>query len=202
MSDLTIYGFAPSTYVRSARLFCEEKGVDHALEDPGNGPDHPFAKMPTMKHGDVALYETVAIGRYIDEAFDGPNLQPADAVGRALMTQWMSALADYVYGTVVRGLVIPRLVHARQGKPVDENAIKENLPAVARHLAVLDTGLRGQQHFAGDAPTLADWLIEPVITYVKFTPEGSELLAETPNLAAWHGRMASRPSFKATLPDM
>lgn len=202
MATITLYGSAPSTYVRSARMFCEEKGVDHALEEPANGPPHPFGKIPVMKHGDLTLYETAAIGRYVDEAFDGPALQPADAAGRAAMTQWMSVLVDYVYGTVVRGLVIPRLVHARQGKPVDEDAIRETVPAIAKHLAILDTGLDGQDHFAGGAPTLADWLIEPVITYVKFTPEGENLLAETPNLAAWHERMASRPSFAATLPEM
>lgn len=202
MASVTLYGFAPSTYVRTARLCLEEKGVDYSLEEPANGPAHPFGKIPSLKHGDFTLFETLAIGRYVDEAFDGPALQPDDPATRATMTQWSSILLDYIYGTVVRGLVIPRLVHARQGKPVDEEAIRTNLPKVAKHLEVLDGGVAASDYFAGAAPSIADWLIEPVITYVSFTPEGKDLLAKTPSLSTWHGRMAGRNSFKATLPEM
>jgi len=201
MATVTVYGSPPSTYTRSARMFCEEKGIDHALEAPGGDAAHPFGKIPTFRHGDVTLYETTAIGRYVDEAFDGPALQPADPAGRAMMTQWMSVLVDYVYDTVVRGLVIPRLVNPRMDKPVDEDAIKANLPNIATHLGILDQGLAASDYFAGDAPSLADWLIEPVITYVTFTPEGGELMGNAPHVAAWQGRMAARPSFKATMPD-
>ena len=43
----------------------------------------PSAASPPSSMTAFALYETSAIARYVDEAFDGPALQPADARGRA-----------------------------------------------------------------------------------------------------------------------
>ena len=64
MSDVIVYGFAPSTYVRTARLALEEKGVAHELSPVEFGSDahlmlHPFARIPAFAHGDVRLYETM-----------------------------------------------------------------------------------------------------------------------------------------------
>ncbi len=39
MSDIVVYGFAPSTFVRTARLALEEKGVDYELEAVDFGAD-------------------------------------------------------------------------------------------------------------------------------------------------------------------
>ena len=39
-----------------------------------------------MRHGDFTLYETTAICRYVDGAFQGPALQPADVQGRLKLT--------------------------------------------------------------------------------------------------------------------
>ena len=77
MSDITLYGFPPSSYTWTARMVAEEKGISHDLEPIEFGSDalkalHPFGKIPIMTHGDLTLYETAAICRYIDEAFDGP----------------------------------------------------------------------------------------------------------------------------------
>ncbi len=75
MSDIVVYGFAPSTYVRTARQALAEKGVDNDLETGEFGSAallelHPFSRIPAFAHGDVRLYETSAIVRYVDEAFD------------------------------------------------------------------------------------------------------------------------------------
>ncbi len=84
MTDVKLYGFPQSTYVRTARLACEEKGVAYEIVpteigSPENLAVHPFARVPAMSHGDFKCFETAAICRYVDEAFDGPALQPADA---------------------------------------------------------------------------------------------------------------------------
>ncbi|MDP6345818.1 MAG: glutathione S-transferase family protein [Alphaproteobacteria bacterium] len=88
MSTITICGSPLSTYVRTARMAAIEKGIGHELRDMAPGSDeiralHPFGKIPVLRHGDLVLYETLAIVGYIDQAFDGPPLQPADPVGRA-----------------------------------------------------------------------------------------------------------------------
>ena len=66
MSKLEIIGFAASTYVRSTRLACAEKGIDYELTANGmtspaeiSGREHkklhPFGRIPVMRHGDVII---------------------------------------------------------------------------------------------------------------------------------------------------
>ena len=58
MANLEIIGFPQSTYVRVARMACEEKGVAYDLRPaPPHSPEvlaiHPFGKIPAMRHGDI-----------------------------------------------------------------------------------------------------------------------------------------------------
>ena len=87
MTDVVVYGFPGSTYVRTVRLALEEKSVAHEVEPLARDGDeikplHPFAKIPAFRHGAMVLYETLAICAYVDAAFDGPALQPPDAGAR------------------------------------------------------------------------------------------------------------------------
>lgn len=207
MTEVVLHGFAGSTYVRTVRLACEEKGVPYAVTELAFGSDehralHPFLKMPAMVHGDVHLFEAFAIARYVDEAFDGLPLQPAEPVARALMTQWVSAIVDYVYPVLVRGLVLPRLVYPSRGTPVDEAALKANLTEVAYQLSVLDGALRESPYFAGNALSLADLFAVPILAYVAATPEGSAALERCAAVARWQETMAARQSFGATQPQL
>ena len=84
MANLEIIGFPQSTYVRVARMACEEKGVAYDLwPAPPHSPEvlaiHPFGKIPAMRHGDFELFESKAIGTYLDRMFPGPHLIPEDA---------------------------------------------------------------------------------------------------------------------------
>ena len=85
---LILHGYRYSVYVRIARLALVEKGVAYdqveinpfAAEIPGSYLAlHPFGRVPTLVQGDFVLYETAAITRYVDRAFEGPVLQPEDA---------------------------------------------------------------------------------------------------------------------------
>ena len=134
MREVVIYGDVRSTYVRTARMACVEKGVGHVVEAVDIASDsyrayHPYNKMPAMQHGDLRLYETLAICSYVDAAFDGPALQPAGATERARMMQWVSAIIDYIYPAMIRGLVLPRLVAPMRGETPDEAKIAAALPS-------------------------------------------------------------------------
>jgi len=207
MADVTIYGPAASTYVRTARLACAEKGISHELAPVELGSEaharlHPFRKVPAMKHGDLVLYETGAIGRYIDAAFKGPALQPADLQARARMDQWISAVSDYCYQAMIREIVIQRvLVPMRGGKP-DEAMIKAAWPKVDYQLGVFDGTVKDQAYLAGSALSLADLFLVPILFYVRMQPEGGPMLAKRKALSAWLDRMATRPSFGATMPEL
>lgn len=205
IANVKIYGAPQSTYVRTARMICEEKGIDYDLEVVDIAADdyraiHPFGKMPGFRHGDVQLYETPAIGFYLDTTFDGPALQPSDTLGMARMIQWISATCDYGYQALIRELVIPRFVLPMRGETPDEEAIKAALPRVETFLKVADATLAKSNYLAGDALSLADLLLVPCAFYLSMLPEGKELLPKYRHVGAWLERMMARPSFAATMP--
>ncbi len=112
-------GAAYSVYVRTVRLALHEKGVAYDLVPvdvfaPGGPPaDHlerqPFGKIPAFEHGSFRLYETGAISRYIDEAFDGPALQPGTPQHRARVNQIISIADSYIYPHLVWGVHAERI---------------------------------------------------------------------------------------------
>jgi len=205
MSDVTIYGSPHSTYVRTARMICEEKGASYDLQEVDLGSKdyaaiHPFGKMPGFRHGEVTLYETAAIGAYVDETFDGPALRPDDTLARARMVQWISATCDYAYQALIRELVIPRFVLPMRGETPDEDAIEAALPKIERFLAAAEATLAKSDYLAGDALSLADLMLAPCVFYVSMTPEGKAMLPRYKAVTAWLERIAARPSFAATMP--
>ncbi len=207
MPDLKLYGFAQSTYVRTARLACEEKGVAYEIVptrpgSPENLAVHPFANVPAMSHGDFRCYETAAICRYVDEAFDGPALQPGDAKGRALMTQWISAANHYYDTDIIRHVVLERFAPRLFERAADEARITDAMPRIEREMEVLDAWLGDHAFLAGDDVSIADFFLLPILFYFQVTPEGKPLCDGAAGVTRWWGAMSSRPSFAATNPPM
>lgn len=193
MSSVEIFGFAPSTYVRTARMVCAEKGIGHTLSPLEFRADshaklHPFLKMPAMRHGEVHLFESLAIAAYVDAAFDGPNLQSTDARTQGTIMQWAGAAMDYGY----QDLVQP---HLTEGEPDAEQQEAEN-----RDLALLDRQLKQSDFLAGSSLTLADLFWLPMVAFGWDRHSAGDLAKRYPNLASWYDRLSQRESFKATAP--
>jgi glutathione S-transferase len=205
MVEPIVFGFPQSTYVRTVRLACVEKGVGYALEPLGFSSDgladlHPFLRIPAFRHGEVSLYETTAICRYIDTAFEGPPLTPSGTADQARMEQWISVINAYIDPPVIRDIVIERITRPLQGRPVDEEKCAAAARRAAHALGVMDTALTGQDFLAGEDISLADLFLLPIIFYFRQLPEGSEVLPALPRLETWYERMEKRPSFSATAP--
>ncbi len=208
MGDPILYGPGYSTYTRSVRLALAEKGVayQHVEVDFLQGmPDdhvsrHPFGKVPAFEHDGFSLYEVCAIGRYVDEAFDGPPLQPAEAVGRARMTQVISIIDSYTYAPLISQVVIQRLVMPMLGADSDEETIASALPAARKALGTLE-GLLGDQAFlAGEALSLADLHLVPIYVYFSLAPEGRAVLENHSALRRWADRVCAQKSVRDFCP--
>ncbi len=209
MSKPTLYGPAYSTYTRSARLAMEEKGVDYDLVEVDflQGPmpaeqieRHPFAKVPALQHNGFKLYEVTAIGRYIDEEFDGPALQPSDSKERARMNQIISILDSYTYSCTVVQLVIQRLVMPMLGNQPDEAAIAEALPMIGTCMSTLSELRADNTFLASDQLTLADLHFVPIFDYFQGTPESQAILEKNQGLRAWWDSVCLRESVQKTQP--
>ena len=192
MPDIEIHGFAQSTYVRTARMTCIEKGVAHTLVPLDFRSDahralHPFGRMPIMRDGDLVLFETLAIAFYLDETRDGPALQPADPPGRARMLAWITAATDYVHGTLLRPYLAVDSLSAEQRAAAREN------------LEIVDLALSKGPFLLGAQLTLADLFLAPMVGFAEGQAEFAELTGGLDGLDAWRQAVWTRDSFRRTL---
>jgi glutathione S-transferase len=74
------------------------------------------------------------------------------------------------------------------------------VPKMTEQLAVFERALAAEPYLAGAEPSLADWMLFPIIAYVRITPEGEAAMPKAPKLGAWFARIAARPSAPATDP--
>ncbi len=135
--DVTLFGAAYSVYVRIVRLTLEEKGVPYRLVEVDvfakDGPTadylerQPFGHIPAFEHDGFRLFETAAITRYIDEAFDGPTLMPQDAKMRARVNQITGLLDSYAYRAMVWDVFVERVDLPQEGGVSDEEKIAAGL---------------------------------------------------------------------------
>ena len=205
MATLEIIGVPQSNFVRTARIACMEKGVPYTLSPARpHSPDvdaiHPFGKIPVMRHGDLALCETKAMCTYIDMAFDGPPLMPRDAADTARTEQWISLINTGIDPVLVRQYLIAYFFSGLPDGAPDRAKIDAALPKMREMFALLDRELGTRPYLAGDAFSLADAFLLPIMYYMQKMPESSEMLKASPNVSAWFDRVCARPSAKETEP--
>ena len=209
MSELILYGAPMSTYVRTARMTCVEKDVTYSLQhqtiqevrSDAHRALHPFGKMPAMRHGDLVLYETPAICRYIDAAFDGPPLQPEEPAAIGRMEQWISVVTSYVYDDFIRRCVLQYIFpQGPDGQP-DRKAIDAAGPDLERDLRILDNAYGANDYIVGgNGPTIADLFLAPILAWFVKTPEGEALMGRHANVRRALQVMEQRRSFRKTEP--
>jgi glutathione S-transferase len=198
-ASVALLGDARSTYTRTARMGLAEKGVKYALESCGPGSPqvaeiHPFDRIPVFRDGDLRLFETSAILRYVEEAFPGPTLLPQNIRDRALGEQWVSAINSYMYDAMVRRYIL-QYVLKKNDRAVIAGAVKD----MEKQLAALERAYT-RSFLAGQQPTLPDYFLAPIVGYLEMFPESQALLARCPRLMRAHAAIKERPSWKETQP--
>jgi glutathione S-transferase len=191
MASVRIHGYPISTWTRTARMTCVEKGIAYdlipvAYGSEAHGELHPFRRMPILEVGKVTVVESLAVTGYLDEAFPGPSLQPDDALARARMRTWMGVCADYLWRDVVRGL-------PRDPRPTDDQKDTARL-AFERAQSL---GIEGP-FLLGEELTLADLYLAPQVANCREKAPG--ILDGFTDLGAWWDVMSRRPSLLETEP--
>lgn len=156
------------------------------MRQPAHLALHPFGQIPTYEDGGLALFESGAIVFHIAERHGG--LLPDDAKARARAITWMFAALNTVEPPVFdRDLV---------------NILERNEPWYEQRLRALEESIRKRlgdlSRHLGDAEWLegefsaGDLLMVTVLRRLN----GSALLEERPNLAAYVARGEARPAFR------
>lgn len=206
MSDIVVYGVPGSPFVRAVQMGLEEKGVAYRMQPMGPQEmkseaylmRHPFGRVPAFEHGDLKIYETQAILRYLNDVFPIPAFVPADPRAAAKMNQIIGINDWYFFPKAAAPIVFQRVVGpVFFGLPTDEAAITDALPMARTCIAELNRLLGAQRYLACDEMSIADLMLAPQIDFLVATPDGKNLLEGT-GLKAWLGRMNARASMIAT----
>ena len=203
-----VYGDFASAYVRTVRLTLLEKRVPFELAQVDvfgpEGPPaaylahHPFGRIPAFSHDGFEIFETHAICRYIDEAFDGPDVQPRDVRLRARMMQIIGMLDSYAYRPMVWDVFVERVRLPLRGQVPDESRIAAGLAKAARVLNVLEGFLSDHAWLAGSALSLADLHAYPMADYFRAADEGRALFDGYTELCRWRSQCEERHSVAVT----
>jgi len=208
MTGITVYGIPGSPFLRSVEIALKEKGLDYQLQAMAPGEHkgeehlkrHPFGRVPAFEHDGLALYESQAIIRYIDDRFPNPPLTPGVAPLRARMNQVIGIIECYFFPKAAAPIAFNRIIGPRLlGLATDEAAIAEAMPMARTCFAELDRLLGDKPYFTGSSVSIADIMLAAQLDLLSETPEGAELIAGT-HLVPWLERMRARPSFVATRP--
>ncbi|WP_193175903.1 glutathione S-transferase family protein [Oricola nitratireducens] len=212
MADkVTLHGYRYSVYTRAVRMVLAEKRVayDRVELDPfadnvsaSHRLLHPFVRVPVLAHGDFVLYETAAITRYIDAAFNGSPLTPADPKAIARMAQVIAIVDAYGYWPLVRQVFAHRIFRPLEGETASEEEIAAGLEASRTVLAALETIACEGLVLDGETVTLADCHLAPMIDYFLRAPEGAAAIAVYPALSRWWRRISTLASLIETDPGL
>lgn len=203
---VTIFGFGHSIYQRIVRVVLHEKNVPYCVDeiDPFDTEPadrlrdlHPFGRVPILRHDGFDLYETAAIARYIDLAFDGPDLVPGDPRVAARMAQVIAILDVYGYRPMIRQVFARRIFEPWADTMVNEAEIAEGMEGARTVVAALEVIAQEGLILTGKTITLADCYAGAMMDYFVRAPEGAALIESSPHLRLWWQTVCERPSITA-----
>lgn len=211
MADTPVlYGFNGSTYVRTVRTILAKKAIAYdqvpvnvlagETRQPEHLARHPFGKVPVLDIDGLRLRETEAICRYLDDRTPEPSVVPADAKDRARMTEVINMIGSYGYSAMLGGVTAYHLFPDFVGGQ-NEEARQQGLED-SKRLLTLIMEIKGERPWiAGEQPSIADYLLGPLMFYLSLTPDKGEVLGEA-GLQDWWDRLSADEHFAKTEPAL
>ncbi|MBL8893821.1 MAG: glutathione S-transferase family protein [Rhizobiales bacterium] len=197
---MIVYGRRSSINVQKVLWALGELGIDFRRETIGGsfgGNDRPeFRAMnpngliPVLRDGDVVMFESNAIVRYLAVRYGAGTLLPKDPHALAAAEQWM----EWSQTTLAPPASVLFMNQVRT--PADRADRKAMADAEARLqtvLAIADKALVGKAFFAGDALTIGDI----VLGCFRWRLDGlAWKRPPMPNLDRWFAALKERPAYK------
>jgi len=179
---------------------CAELGIEYERVDLGGpfggnqDPEYlamnPNGLVPTVKDGDLILWESNTICRYLCATRNGESLYPKEPGPRANVERWMDWQLSSIgppMGTLLFGLIRTR--PEERDHAVIEAARRKALAA----WTIVDEALEDRPYLAGGGLTLAEITLGTLVyRWHAFSIERPLLK----NLRAWYERMREHPPFQ------
>lgn len=158
--------------------------------EPGYLAMNPNGLVPTLQDGDLIMWESNAIVRYLARQYGAGTLEPREAHAIARANQWM----DWKL-TIVGPAHVPAFFNLVFKTPQerDLDAIEKGLAAFTSAMSILDAHLQKSAFVAGDAFSMGD---------IPLGVMGHRLTLLAPNrpsmpgLDRWLDALRKRPGFR------
>ena len=151
---------------------------------------NPNRMIPAIRDGNFALWESLAIVRYLCDRYGADNLSPGDTQTRAIADQWMEWSASKAFAPVIY------LFFATvRTQPADRDLAKiAALRDEANEaLIILDAHLADRPYVCGDSFTMGDIPLG-CVAYRYFNVDVDR--PALPNVEAWYQRLAERAPYR------
>jgi glutathione S-transferase len=152
---------------------------------------NPNGLIPTLQDGDLTVWESHAILRYLAATYGRSVFWSDSAAERSQTDRWMdwaqASWQPHFVGGVFWGFYRTPEAHR------DEKAIATAVRACGAHMRLLDAVLADRSYLAGETLTLAD--IPVGATLYRYFALDIER-PDTPNVRAWYNRLTARPAYR------
>ncbi|KAJ6669118.1 hypothetical protein lerEdw1_007927 [Lerista edwardsae] len=196
---IRVYSMRYCPFAERTLLVLKAKGINHEIVNINlkNKPDwlfekNPFGLVPVLETSKGQLiYESPITCEYLDEAYPGKKLYPADPFAKAsqkMLLEQFSKLPPLCY---------KHILAIKHGE--DTSAVKNEF---CEQLLKLEEILINQKtkFFGGNSVSMIDYLIWP--WFERIEPfQLHDCLEHTPALKHWVEAMKLDPAVKATMKD-
>ena len=197
---ITLWGRSTSSNVQKVRWALGELGLayEHILVGGRYGgnatPDYlamnPNGLVPTLRDGDLTVWESHAIVRYLAATYGAGSLWPVDSRQRAIVDQWTDWTATTFGPAWIR--VFWQVVRTPREKQ-DAAAIAAAIVETEKCLRIMDARLATSAFLGGESLTYAD-VVAGVGMYRWTTmPIARE---HFDNVSRWHADLQQRLAYR------
>jgi glutathione S-transferase len=201
MTMITIWGRKTSSNVQVVMWAVAELGLEHERidwggafggnDDPEYRAMNPNGVVPTIRDGELVMWESPAILRYLGARYGDAGFWPADPAERARLDMW----AEWVKTSLCPPLIYNvfwQLVRTPESQR-SAAAIAEGAGKLKALTPMIDARLGDRPFLNGDNLCFADIMLGHVL-YRYYTLDFDR--AVTPNLDAYYDRLKQRPAYQ------
>ena len=197
--EIELISFEICPYVQRAAITLLEKDIPHKVTyiDLAEKPDwflkiSPLGKVPVLKIGEDALFESTAICEYLDElTMDKGRMHPEDILEKARHRGWME------YASVLLG-DLRGFYDAEDDRDLEKMRLH-----LQRRLEKLEDALGRGTFFSGEEFRLVDAVFAPVLRYFDVLDRigETEILKDLPKIQKYRENLMARPSVRQAVPE-
>jgi glutathione S-transferase len=198
---ITVWGRATSSNVQIVMWALAEIGLDCERHDVGGAfgktdtPEYiamnPNRLVPTIQDGELTLWESGAIVRYLGAQYGNEQFWPSDPKLRAGIDKW-AEWSKTSFGPAVLAQIFTQLI-ALPAEKRDPKVLEAGIARVATLAPMIDKRLSETPFLGGQNLAFADCIFGTLL-YRYFTMPFERVA--TPNLEAYYNRLGERPAYR------